>query len=95
MAKIIWSPTAIEDIDSIADFIAKDSIYHAAVFVSRLIETTDQLQEFPYSGRIIPEINNERNREIIYKSYRIMYHIEEKEIWITGIVHGSRDWNES
>jgi plasmid stabilization system protein ParE len=53
---------------------------------------TDQLQHFPQSGRIIPEINHANCRELIYGAYRIMYRIAKKEIWITGIIHGARNW---
>lgn len=92
MAQVIWSPSALDDVDAIAEFIARDSIDHAALFVKRLISATDRLSSFPNSGRIIPEIGNESCREIIYGSYRIMYRIVNDEIWITGIVHGARNW---
>ena len=55
MVKVIWSPSALEDIESIAEYVTRDSIYQASLFVSRLIECTDRLEKFPYSGRIIPE----------------------------------------
>ena len=92
MVNITWSPSALKDVDSIAEYIARDSVDRAALFVLRLIEATDYLQEFPLSGRVIPEINNQSCREIIFGAYRIMYSINNNEVWITGIVHGSRDW---
>ena len=93
MAKVIWAPSALEDIESIAEYIARDSVGRAALLVTRLTEATDRLQEFPLSGRVIPEIGNESCREIIYGTYRIMYRLENDEVWITGIVHGARHWN--
>ena len=92
MGKVIWSPTAIEDVDSIAEYIARDSIDQASLFVIRLIGATDCLQDLPNSGRIIPEIGNPGFREIIYGSYRIMYRLSDDAVWITGIVHGALDW---
>jgi toxin ParE1/3/4 len=92
MAEIIWSPAAIEDADAIAEYISRDSADIAALFISRLILAAERLCDFPYSGRMIPEIGNELCREIIYDPYRIMYRIEKESIWITGIVHGARDW---
>ena len=92
MAKVIWAPSALDDIDSIAEYIAKDSRYRASLFIERLIESTDRLQEHPLSGRIIPEINNPSCREIIYGAYRIMYRIENDEVWVTGVVHGAQNW---
>ncbi len=92
MGKIIWAPSALKDIDSIALFIERDSVDQAALFVIRVIEMVDQLAEFPQSGRIIPELKNIHCREIIYGAYRIMYRITEKEIWITGVIHGAKNW---
>jgi len=92
MGKVIWAPSALDDIDAIAEYIARDSVYRASLFVSRIIEAADHLQEFPMSGRVIPEIGEQSCREILYGSYRIMYRIEDSDVWITGVVHGARDW---
>jgi toxin ParE1/3/4 len=92
MAHVVWSPAALEDVESIAEYIARDAPDQAALFVARLVEHTDRLQDFPLSGRVIPEIGNETCREILFGSYRIMYRVQAHEVWITGIVHGARDW---
>lgn len=93
MGKIIWAPSALNDIESIAEYIERDSIDQAALFVSRIIEMTDRIEKFPESGRIVPEIKIKNCREIIYGAYRLMYRINKDEIWITGIVHGARNWH--
>jgi toxin ParE1/3/4 len=92
MAKVIWAPSALDDVESIAEYIVKDSAEMAFLFVSRLFDATDCLQEFPFSGRIIPEINNPDCREVIYGTYRIMYRVEKNEVWVNGVIHGARDW---
>jgi plasmid stabilization system protein ParE len=58
MAKVIWAPSALDDIDAIAEFISRDSVYNAALFIDRLFETTDRLKKLPLTGRVIPEIGN-------------------------------------
>ena len=93
MGKIIWAPSALKDIESIAGFIERDSIDQASLFVTRIIEMTDRLNDFPRSGRVIPEINDDHCREIVYGAYRVMYRIAKEEIWITGVIHGARDWH--
>jgi toxin ParE1/3/4 len=92
MGKVIWAPSALQDVDSIAEYIARDSVDRAALFVVRLIEITARLQNFPLSGRVISEIGDESCREIIYGAYRIMYRIDKSDVWITGVVHGARNW---
>ena len=93
MGQIIWSPSALDDVDAIAEYIARDSVDQAALFATRLIEATDRLTDFPQSGRVIPEIANPACREIFVGQYRIMYRLENDDVWITGIVHGTRNWN--
>lgn len=78
MGKIVWAPSALDDIDAIAEYIGRDSTDQAALFVTRIIEMTDQLEKFPKSGRIIPEINHKNCRKLIYGAYRIMYRIVKK-----------------
>jgi plasmid stabilization system protein ParE len=92
MGQVSWAPSALEDIEQIAQFIARDSADQASLFVGRLIEATDRLNSVPLSGRIIPEIGNPECREIIYGAYRIMYRLQVEDVWITGVVHGARDW---
>jgi toxin ParE1/3/4 len=92
MAQVIWAPSALDDVEAIAAYIERDSAELASLFVGRLIEATDRLHKFPLSGRIIPEINLHDCREILYGAYRIMYRVQENEVWITGVIHGARNW---
>ncbi len=92
MGQVIWSPSSLEDVEEIARYIARDSSDQAALFVTRLIEAAGRLASFPCSGRVIPEIGNHDCREITYGAYRIMYRVVGEDAWITGIVHGARDW---
>ncbi len=93
MGKVIWSPSALHDVDAIAEYIAHDSVDQAAFLVVRLFEVTDRLQLFPKYGRIIPEINDDLCREIFCGDYRIMYRLQDADVWITGIIHGARNWS--
>jgi len=92
MGQVIWAPSALEDVDSIAEYIARDSAEQAALVVTRFIEATQRLAEFPLSGRILPEIGDPSCGEIICGPYCITYRLEGDDVWITGIVHGARDW---
>lgn len=93
MAQVIWAPSALDDVDAIAEYIARDAPDRAALFVERLVEATDRLRDFPRSGHIILEINDPFCREIVVGVYRIMYRLQNGDVWITGVVHGARDWH--
>ncbi|MDW8202102.1 MAG: type II toxin-antitoxin system RelE/ParE family toxin, partial [Cyanobacteriota bacterium SKYGB_h_bin112] len=60
---VIWSPRAIEDVDAIAAYIARDSPTYASAVVSKILDATRSLSHFPFSGRIVPEFGEERIQE--------------------------------
>ena len=95
MAEVIWSPEAIQDLEAISAFIARDSEYHAAMFVQRLIDATDRLARLPGSGRVIPEVGASRYREVIEGGYRIMYSIAGDTVRIDAVIHGARDFGKA
>ena len=73
--KLIWSPAARDDLHDIVVFIARDDSDRAMSFGYKLISEIDRLQEFPESGRIVPEYRNAVIREIIFRPYRIVYRV--------------------
>jgi plasmid stabilization system protein ParE len=65
MAQVTWTPQALDDLDAICLFIARDAPQVAAVFADRAFRATDRLADYPRSGRIVPELEVENIREII------------------------------
>jgi len=91
MARVLaWSPEAIEDIESIASHIERDSPWYAKAVASRIVEGAEEIPEFPELGRIVPEIGDSAIRERFVYSYRIIYRLESERILIAAVVHGSR-----
>ena len=87
---VIWSKESLDDIDSIAQYISRDSLYHAQQVVEHIFERGDNLQDQPESGRIVPELNNPLVRECFIYSYRLIYEISDNEMSILGVIHGQR-----
>ncbi|MCC7306713.1 MAG: type II toxin-antitoxin system RelE/ParE family toxin [Acidobacteria bacterium] len=87
---IVWSPRAIDDVESIAAYIAEDSEAYAASVVRTILDKTRRLSEFARLGRVVPEFGDEAIREIFAYSYRIIYEIDGDEITIAAVVHGRR-----
>ena len=52
------SPEAVEDIESIAAYIERDSKYYARAVVSRIVTVSESIPDHPRLGRIVPEIND-------------------------------------
>jgi plasmid stabilization system protein ParE len=55
MAEIIWTLNAINDLDSIAEYIGQDSVKAAKKFINELIDKAAILASHPFKGRPIPE----------------------------------------
>ena len=88
--EVKWSPEAIEDIESIADYIARDSEYYARSVVTEILSVSRNVREFPLIGRVVPEIGDEHIRERFIYSYRLVYRIESELILIVALIHGKR-----
>lgn len=90
--KIIWSLQAREDLREIVWFIRQDNPEAAAAFGLAIIKRVDILENFPKLGRCVPEFGKEHTRELIHRSYRIIYQLMEdrQRIAIARIWHGAR-----
>jgi toxin ParE1/3/4 len=88
--QVVWSPNAIDDVDEIASYIAKDSVAYAAAVVRKILDTTRNLSNFPLSGRIVPELGDPAIREKLVYSYRVIYRVEAEIITIAAVIHGKR-----
>jgi len=94
MGQVRWTEKAATDLESIHDFISRDSLAYADRFVRSLIAATDRLSFMPMSGRVVPEASGYGFREIIYRNYRIVYRAAdtpEEDVEILSVVHGARD----
>jgi len=87
---IEWSPEAIEDLDSIAEYIARDSEFYAQAVVSKILAVSSKISHQALIGRIVPEISNKMIRERFIYSYRLIYKINKSTITIVAIIHGKR-----
>jgi len=88
--KVVWSPEALDDIQATADYISKNSPFYAAAVVRKIVALTRQIALFPYSGRIVPELDNDAIRERTAHSYRIIYQVGTDVIIVVAIVHSKR-----
>ena len=89
--KLEWTEPALSDLESIRDYIKKDSEYYANRFVERIIEAVESLEKFPEMGRRVPEAEEENIRELLFHNYRIIYRVETDSILILTVIHGARD----
>ena len=75
MVQIIWTDSALQDLNDIGDYIAKDSLRYAEITVVRLFESVNILESHPFAGVKSPDFENESIRQIVGGDYRIVYQI--------------------
>ena len=89
--RVQWSEVAWDDLDQIADYIARDSRHYAAGFVRRVREAARSLTDLPLRGRVVPEFERPQVREIPVQKYRLIYRVTDDYVDILALVHGARD----
>lgn len=87
--KIVIEKLANQELIQIKWYIEQDSEFYANKTVKEINRRIDNLLLFPEMGKVI---NKKRNiRQIIYKSYKILYRFNSDKIYILHIIHHSRD----
>ncbi len=88
--KVVWSPLSIDRAIEIADYIYLDNPTAAQKWIDTIFEKVKALKTSSKIGRIVPEIERDEIREILYGNYRIIYRIEKSSISILTIRHGKQ-----
>ena len=88
--EVVWSPRAIEDVEAIAVYISADSAAYAAAVVKKILTATRSLASFPFSGRVVPEFDDDSLREQFAYSYRIIYRVQDQTVTIAAVIHGKQ-----
>ncbi len=84
-----WTPTALRDLESLAQYIAEDAPEAAANMVARILSGIEALQRQPEMGR---RGRVAGTRELIIAPYIVAYRLTRNTIDLVAIVHGARRW---
>lgn len=90
MAAVGWTAQALDDLDAVCLYIARDAPHIAQVFAARAFDAADRLADFPRSGRVVPEVGRPEIREVFVYSYRIIYRYTGDAVAILTVHHGAR-----
>ena len=92
--QVLMSNEAYQDIDSIFEYISHDSIKYANETLENIYYRIYELKNAPYLGRYVPEFSDKHFREIIYKSYRIVYDVskDSNTVYIHFVIHAKRNF---
>jgi plasmid stabilization system protein ParE len=60
------------------------------LFVLDVFAAIERLENFPQSGRVVPEKNDPQIREILLGNYRIIYRLRKDVAELLTLHHGAR-----
>ena len=88
--KVVYASSALEDLDAIDAWIARDDPARAIMFVRGLQDAADDLADAPLrfplvDARRYPGVHRRNHR-----GYRILYRVSPDEVLILHIHHGRR-----
>jgi toxin ParE1/3/4 len=87
--RVHWTETAENNLHAIHGYIAQNSPEYANRMVDRLTTRSQQIADFPLSGRRVPEYDADQIREVIEGPYRIIYHISPDQIDVLCVIHSA------
>ncbi len=88
MARLIWTEPALSDLEEIAEYIVLDSPVAARKLVQKVFQKLERLEQYPQSGRKLPELKKTSYREVIVDPCRIFYRVDNKDIYILHVMRG-------
>lgn len=92
--RIKWTEGASRNLNHVRDYIAQDSPRAADKIVAEIIESVEQLLQFPNMGRA-GRIVETREWVITGTPYIAIYTIVQNTIYIVRIFHSAQKWPEN
>ncbi|MDI9365637.1 MAG: type II toxin-antitoxin system RelE/ParE family toxin [Flavobacterium sp.] len=90
MAIVKYSKPALSDIKDIRDYISQDSPVNARRFIKSIQERVIILEKYPEIGHLVLPERFTKLRQLLHKSYRIVYHFSNDVVTIITIHHQTR-----
>ncbi|HEU0221395.1 MAG TPA: type II toxin-antitoxin system RelE/ParE family toxin [Paracoccaceae bacterium] len=89
--RLIWSGRALDDLDAILSYIARDSPAYARAVGQRMLARVESLPDQPRQGRRVPEYDGDRElREVFVHRWRLIYEVSADKVRIITVIHGAR-----
>ena len=90
--RVDWSPSAVADLQHIAEWIEQDSGLQRANRVARAIyEAVQSLRAMPYRGRA-GRLEDTRELVIPRLPYVVVYQVLEERLVVLNVLHGAQRW---
>lgn len=94
--RIRYTRDAVDDLDSIFDYISEDNRKAALDMLERIENAILKLADNPRLGMVLPtddlSLVEPGYRRTVVNPYLIFYRIGRDEVFISRVLHGRQDW---
>lgn len=91
MAELVWTAPALSDLNEIAEYIALENPQAARALVQRVFTVVERLERHPGSGKVPPELEGNRYRELVCGPCRVFYRHSKGEVIILYVMRSERE----
>ena len=90
--EVFLSAEALIDLERIVAYVALENAVAAEKMGNQLLDTALSLRTFPERGRVVPEFGRLHLREIVFRSYGVIYRVNsvDNSLEIVRFWHGAR-----
>ncbi|WP_353228406.1 type II toxin-antitoxin system RelE/ParE family toxin [Novosphingobium sp.] len=90
--KVVFALSAVQSLEQIGDYIARDNPARALSFIAELRRAALTLGQYPQRHPLVPRYERWGIRRRIHGKYLIFYRTEADRVVILQVVHGARDY---
>ena len=85
-----WTDWALEQIEAIEAFVARDNAVAAERLVERIFDKGETLAQHPRRGRVVAEVGRSDVRELAFGNYRIIYVVRSDRVDVLTVLERHR-----
>jgi toxin ParE1/3/4 len=92
--KVFFTDPAVEDLETIGDWIAKDNPERAASFMREVRQSCVDIGLWPLAHPIVMHRQADGLRRRVHGNYLIFYRVQSDTVEIVRVLHGARDYGQ-
>lgn len=90
---VIWTDRAKKHLTNFIDNAREDTQTLAKNYILKLVDYANMLEDMKYLGvKLNIYKDNENIRQLIYKSHRIIYMVQEEQVYIVAVLNAKMDF---
>jgi plasmid stabilization system protein ParE len=90
--RVVWAPRAQAALDEAIAFVAQGSTTGALRILEQALAAANSLATLSERGRVVPERNEPRLREVLVFRYRLLYEVHADMVRVVAFLPGARDF---